>query len=60
MLFREQVSDTIDSMPEQFEIDDIVEKLIFLDKIEQGLDDIKNGRVFTEEEVEKRLEKWLK
>ncbi|MBM2816102.1 MAG: hypothetical protein HW421_2864 [Ignavibacteria bacterium] len=60
MLLKEQVTETINSMPEQFEIYDFVDRLIFLDKIDQGLDDIKNDRVHTEEEAEQRLEKWLK
>ncbi|MBM2814140.1 MAG: hypothetical protein HW421_902 [Ignavibacteria bacterium] len=60
MLIKEHVTETVNSMPEQFEIYDIVERLIFLDKVEQGLDDIRNGRVYTEKEVEKKLAKWLK
>ncbi|MBM2814149.1 MAG: hypothetical protein HW421_911 [Ignavibacteria bacterium] len=60
MLFKEQVTEAINQMPEQFEIDEIVERLIFLDKVEQGLDDIRNGKVFTQDEVEQKLGKWLK
>ncbi|MFC2131200.1 hypothetical protein ACFLSQ_07175 [Bacteroidota bacterium] len=59
MLQKEQVSETVQSMPEQFDIDDIVEKLIILDKIQKGLKDSEEGKVFSEKNSEKRLEKWL-
>jgi predicted transcriptional regulator len=29
-------------------------------KIEQGINDIKEGRFFTDEEVQKEVDKWLK
>ena len=42
----------------------IEEKVILPDyvlkMIEQGMDDVKNGRVYTEEEMDKMDEKWLK
>ena len=47
-------------MPDEFEMDDIVDKLILLNKIEEGLSDSKSGRVLTEDEAAKRLDKWLK
>jgi len=59
MLVKEQVSETIARMPDEFELDDIIDKLIFLDKIEQGLKDSEEGRVYSEEEAAKKLEKWL-
>jgi predicted transcriptional regulator len=31
-----------------------------LDKIEQGLKDVEDGKLFTTEEVEDKLNKWLK
>ncbi|KFC22005.1 hypothetical protein [Epilithonimonas lactis] len=31
-----------------------------LKMIEQGMDDVKNGRVYTEEEMDKMDEEWLK
>ena len=60
MLTKEKIKTTIDSLPDNFTIEDIIEKLIVLDKIEQGLNDVKEGRVYSTEEVKKRLDKWLK
>ena len=60
MLTKEKIKTTIDSLPDNFTIEDIIEELIILDKIEQGLKDVKEGRVYTTKEVKNRLDKWLK
>ena len=60
MLTKEKIKTTIDSLPDNFTIEDIIEELIILDKIEQGLKDVEEGRVYTTEEAKKRLGKWLK
>jgi predicted transcriptional regulator len=60
MLTKEKIKTTIDALPDNFTIEDIIEELIILDKIEQGLNDVKEGRVYTTEEAKKRLDKWLK
>ena len=60
MLIKQQVTETLQDMPDEFEMDEIVDRLILLDKIQQGLMDFQEGKTFTEEEAAKRLEKWLK
>ncbi len=60
MLTKEKIKTTIDSLPDNFTIEDIIEELIVLDKIEQGLKDVREGRVYTTEEAKKKLDKWLK
>jgi hypothetical protein len=60
MLTKEKIKTTIDALPEDFTIEDIIEKLIFLDKIEQGLNDVKNEKVYATKEARKRLDRWLK
>jgi len=57
---KSQIIETMSEMPDEFSIEDIVEKLIILDKIEKGQKDIKEGKVFTETQAKERLKKWLK
>jgi predicted transcriptional regulator len=47
-------------MPDEFSLEEIIERLIILEKIEKGLAQAKAGQVLSSEEVKKRLEKWLK
>jgi predicted transcriptional regulator len=60
MLTKEKIKRTIDTLPEHFTIEDVIEELIVIDKIEQGLKDVEEGNVYTTEEVKQKLSKWLK
>ena len=60
MLTKEKLKKTIDALPDNFTIEEVIEELILVDKIEQGLQDVKDGKVYTTEEVRERLDKWLK
>lgn len=43
-----------------FSLEELVYKLTLLEKINNGLEDVKAGRVLTEEELEKKITKWQK
>ena len=60
MLTRTQVVDTLEKMPEQFSIDQLFDKLLFINKVEIGLDQSENGQVNTKEQAKRKLSKWLK
>lgn len=51
---------TEDEVEEYFKEDVIVLPDYVIKMIEQGMDDVKNGRVYTEEEMDKMDEEWLK
>lgn len=59
---KEKIIEAIRSMPEdKFEdIDVLLERLVILDKIEQGVKDIKEGRVISHEEMGKEIDSWSK
>ena len=61
MLTKEQVIESIKSMPEDKfdDIDVLLERLVMLEKIEKGEQDIVEGRVFSNEEAKQKLSKWL-
>jgi len=60
MLSKETIKKTIDRLPDKFTIEDVIEELIVIDKIEQGLKDVEEGNVYTTEEAKQKLSKWLK
>jgi hypothetical protein len=49
---------TLQNMPEEFGIDELMEKLVILQKIEQGRKDVQEGRIFTTSQAKQRLVKW--
>ena len=60
MLTKEKVLSTISRLPDSFSLDDLVERMIVLEKIEKGLKDSDEGNVLTEQELEEQMEEWLK
>jgi len=60
MLTKEKVLSTISKLPEKFSLDELVEKMIVLEKIEKGLEDSDKNNVLTEEELEQKIREWSK
>ena len=58
MLSKTSVINTITRLPDIFSIDELVDKMILLEKIEKGIQDADNGRVISETELEKQMEGW--
>lgn len=50
----------IEQLPEESSYEDIVERLLFIQKVEAGLDDIRRGNVVSHDEAKRRLAKWLR
>ena len=60
MVTREKVLEAVKNMPQEFSIDDLMDKLLLLNKIEIGLDQSKNDETFTAEEAKKMIKEWSK
>jgi predicted transcriptional regulator len=60
MLTKEKIKKSIDTLPDDLTIDQVIDRIIMLDKIEQGLKDVEEGNVYSTEEAKTRLGKWLK
>jgi hypothetical protein len=57
---KEKVIETVKDMPENFDLDVLMERLIFVEKVEKGLDQLKNGQVSAHEDIKKMVDKWRK
>lgn len=60
MLTKEQLLQTINDLPDKFTLDDVLDRVILLDKIEQGLEQSKAGQTKSTKEAREKLNKWLK
>ncbi len=58
MLTKAQLNKTILNLPDTFTIDDLIEKLIFMEKVEAGLAQSVEGKVISNEDVKKIIDKW--
>jgi len=59
MLTKEKIISSINELNEPIAIDDILDKILFLEKIENGLEQSENGIVISDEELNKRIESWF-
>lgn len=50
----------LSDLPKEINLDDFLERLIVIEKIESGLKDVKEGKTISHDEVKKRMKKWLK
>lgn len=60
MLIKENIQETLQPLPENLELEDVIEKLILLDKIDQGIKDVNEDKTYSGEQVRDELKKWLK
>ncbi len=57
---KEEVKKILETLPDDSSFEDIQYHIYVRSKIEQGLKDIKEGSVLSQEEVERKMAKWLK
>lgn len=60
MLTKRQVLSAIKKMPESFDTAQLFDRILLLKKVEEGRNQIKEGKALTTEQARKRLKKWLK
>lgn len=56
---KEQVITSLQDLPDSFEPEQLIERIIALQKMEEGLEQVKRGETVTVEEARQRLGKWL-
>ena len=50
----------IKEMPQEFDVDELIEKLIFIEKVEEGLKQIDEGKKIPLDDVKKIVKEWRK
>lgn len=60
MITKTQLINTLDKLPENLTIDQVIDHIIFIEKVQKGMLDSKNGNVNTKEDAKQKLSKWLK
>ncbi|HAH57879.1 MAG: hypothetical protein KUL83_01915 [Lentimicrobium sp.] len=58
MLTRDILKRTIANLPGSFMIDELIEQLLFIEKVEEGLKQSEEGKTISNEVVKSRIEKW--
>jgi Zn-dependent alcohol dehydrogenase len=60
MITKEKLNKTINNLPDSFTIDELIDQLIFIEKVEEGYQQSEEGKVISNEDVKSMIDKWSK
>ena len=55
---KEKALETIKKFPPEFDLDELMERLFFVEKVERGLIQLKEGKTITHDKVKEIVKKW--
>ncbi len=58
MLTKDKLRKSIDNLPDSFSIDELIDQLIFMEKVEEGLMQSEEGRTVSNEDIKSLIDKW--
>lgn len=59
MLSKKEVLKSLKDLPDEFPVDEAIDRLIVLHKMTRGRMEIRQGKGLTTEDAKKKLKKWL-
>jgi len=59
MLTKTKLKETIDKFPENFTLDELIDKLILIEKVERGNLQSENDDIIADEGLDKEIDKWF-
>ena len=60
MLTKTKLKEQIEKFPEEFSIDDLVERLILIEKVEAGMNQSERGDIIPDSDLDNEVEEWFK
>lgn len=60
MLTKTKVQEQLEKFPEEFSIEDLVERLILIEKVETGRNQSEQGYIISDSDLDNEVEKWFK
>lgn len=60
MITKSKLKETLEQFPDEFTLDELMERVIFIDKVNRGDEQSKKGETLSEDELDKEMAKWFK
>jgi hypothetical protein len=60
MLLKKQTIEAIENLHNVTSVEDLMERIVFIQKIKQGIADVEQNNIVSEEKVDFLIEKWSK
>ncbi len=58
MLSKNKVKKSIENLPDSFTIDELIDQLIFMEKVEEGLQQSEQGKTVSNDDIKNLIDKW--
>lgn len=55
---KDKAIEILNDLPSEFDVEQLIERLILIEKVEEGLNQIREGKVIPHESVKEISEKW--
>jgi hypothetical protein len=55
---REKVIEVVNDLPQEFNLEELIERLVFVEKVEQGLKQLDEGKTVSHGQVKEMIKKW--
>lgn len=59
MITKEKLISHIESFPENLSIDELIDRLVFVEKLENRIAESKSGHTMSEADLKKEMAKWF-
>ena len=59
MLKKKRLKEEIEKFPEEFSLDELIDRLIVIEKIEKGINQSGKDETISESELDKEIDKWF-
>ena len=60
MITKEKLIKHANSFPDKLSIDELIDRLVFVEKLEKRIEQSKRNETITEEELENEMKEWFK
>ncbi len=60
MITKKTLMRTLENLPDKFSLDDLLDRILLLQKIDVGMEQSQAGQTHTTEQAKDKLKKWLK
>lgn len=58
MITKDKAIEAIKSLPDEFSIEELMDRLILLNKIETGIRQVESGETFTSDQAKRMVKEW--
>ncbi len=60
MIIKNKLIENLDNFPDEFSMDEFIDHLVFINKLENRIQQSNEGKTISENELEEEIKQWLK